>query len=173
MKCALVMITIITDRYWLPQLCEMNTWIPPRSPGDLIQESLWPDEWKILVACMLLNQTTRKQLDKVVGPFFERWPTPHALLASSPEEIGSMLKPLGFWRRRPLTLLKFSRQYIDKQWKEPKELHGVGKYASDAWHIFIKGDWKAVEPNDHALNFYHNFLKERDGDASENKSCSL
>lgn len=146
----------------------MNPWVPPKSPGDLIQESLWPDEWKILVACILLNQTTRKQLNKVVWPFFERWPTPQALLESPAEEIGLMLKPLGFWRRRPLTLQKFSREYLSNSWKEPKELHGVGKYANDAWHIFIKGDWQAVEPNDHALSWYHSHLKQL-GESEKNE----
>ena len=138
----------------------MHTWIPPKSPYGLIQEDLWPDEWKILVSCMLLNQTTRTQLEKVRGTFFQKWPTPQALLQSSPEEIGEVIKPLGFWRRRPKSLLKFSEQYLNKDWNDPKELHGVGKYASDAWHIFIKGDWNTVQPNDHALNWYHDWLKE-------------
>lgn len=142
----------------------MHIWVPPKSSENLIQEILWPDEWKILVACILLNQTTRKQLNKVIDPFFKRWPTPEALLASSPEEIGEVLKPLGFWRRRPRTLQKFSHQYLTKSWKQPKELHGVGKYANDAWHIFIKGDWQTVEPQDHALSWYHTWLKQKDLD---------
>lgn len=144
----------------------MRGWVPPKSPFGLIQEHLYPDEWKILVACMLLNQTTRKQLNKVINPFFERWPDAETLLSSSPEEIGDVLRPLGFWRRRPLTLQKFSREYLSKPWTEPKELHGVGKYANDAWRIFIRGDWRNVEPKDHALVYYHDWLKENHANQS-------
>ena len=142
----------------------MHSWVPPKSPYGLIQEELWPDEWKILVSCMLLNQTTRTQLEKVRGTFFQRWPDAEALLKATPEEIGEVVKPLGFWRRRPKSLLKFSHDYLHKDWTEPKQLHGIGKYANDAWHIFIKGDWQTVQPNDHALNWYHDFLKENHED---------
>lgn len=145
-----------------PEEITVKNWKPPKSPYGLIQESLWPDEWKILVACMLLNQTTRKQLDKVIDEFFSRWPDPQALLNSTPEEIGEVIKPLGFWRRRPKTLQRFSKEYLSGEWADPSCLHGVGKYAHDAWRIFIAGDWKQVEPNDHALNKYHDWLKEKD-----------
>ena len=155
------MARIALGGYFIRMGTSMNAWTPPKSPHGLIQEQLWPDEWKTLVSCLLLNQTTRKQLDKVIEEFFTRWPTPQKLLESSAEEIGSVLKPLGFWRRRPKTLLKFSKEYIEKDWKEPIELHGCGKYANDAWHIFIVGDWKVIQPQDHALNAYHDWLKER------------
>ena len=48
-------------------------WQPPKSPVGLIQEELWPDEWKILISCLMLNQTTRKQVDKVIWKFFDKW----------------------------------------------------------------------------------------------------
>ena len=48
-------------------------------------------------------------------------------------------------------------------WKTAKDLYGIGKYGDDAWHIFCVGDWKDVEPNDHALNNYHDYLKSIEG----------
>jgi len=45
--------------------------IPPRSGYGLIQEDLWPDEWKILVSCMMLNYTSRKQVEKILPSFFK------------------------------------------------------------------------------------------------------
>lgn len=139
----------------------MKSWIPPKSPHGLIQESLWPDEWKILVACIMLNQTTRKQLDKVVDTFFQKWPNANALLQAADDEIQDVIKPLGFWSRRTKSLKRFSSEYMNKNWNEPIELHGIGKYANDAWKIFIVGNWQSVEPQDHALNKYHNWLKEK------------
>ena len=36
------------------------TWVPPVSPYGLIEEQLYDDPWKLLVACMLLNVTSGK-----------------------------------------------------------------------------------------------------------------
>ena len=45
-----------------PKLSERRqvdqSWQPPVSPYGLIQESLWREPWKLLVACMLLNKTS-------------------------------------------------------------------------------------------------------------------
>ena len=138
---------------------QSNTfWHPPRSPHGLLQEDLWPDEWKILIACLLLNLTTRKQVDGVIYELFRRWPTP-ALLETAPvTELEDLLKPLGMWRKRTRTLLRFNREYQEGAWKTAKDLHGCGKYADDCWHIFCVGDWRNVSPQDHALNDYHNYL---------------
>lgn len=37
-------------------------WVPPVSPYGLIQEQLYQDSWKVLVACMLLNKTGGRQV---------------------------------------------------------------------------------------------------------------
>ena len=133
-------------------------WTPPKSPHGLIQETLWPDEWKILISCMMLNQTTRAQVNKVIWTFFDRWPDAQTYLQSKHEEVSDLLRPLGFYNKRPRTMKKFSDQYLNQKWTEPIELHGIGKYANDAWRIFCRGDWKLVDPEDHALNKYHNWL---------------
>ena len=135
-----------------------NIWKPPKSPIGLIQEDLWPNEWRILVSCLMLNLTTRKQVDGVIYRFFDRWPTPESLDTAELNELRDMIKPLGMWRKRSETLLRFNKEYMIGAWKEAKDLHGCGKYANDAWLIFCKGSWKSVKPNDHALNKYHDFL---------------
>lgn len=33
-------------------------YVPPRSPYGLIQEDLWQDPWKLLIATIFLNKTT-------------------------------------------------------------------------------------------------------------------
>ena len=134
-------------------------WQPPKSPHGLIQEDLWPDEWKILVSCMMLNQTTRKQVDKVVDEFFERWPTPETYAEADLTEVSEAIRPLGFYNRRPRAIKKFTEQYLADDWKEPIELYGIGKYANDAWRIFVRGDWRDVKPQDRALNMYHSWLE--------------
>lgn len=39
-------------------------------PLGLLEEILWADEWKLLVACMMLNCTTRLQVDRVLWRLF-------------------------------------------------------------------------------------------------------
>ncbi len=141
-----------------------SVWKPPRSPHGLLQESLWPDEWRVLVSCLLLNLTTRAQVDKVVDNLFHRYPGPCSMALAKDEELHDIIKSLGLVNKRVKTLKRFSQEYMTKKWNTPKELYGCGKYADDAWRIFCRGDWKEVEPNDHALNDYHGFLKKRFGE---------
>ena len=123
------------------------------SPYSLLQELYWPNEWKILVCCVLLNQTTRKQVDNVRDLFFKKWPTPKALLNSNPNEVIEVVQSLGFKNRRINNLFKMSEQYIKGDWKEALDLYGIGKYGNDSYQIFIKGNLN-VKPTDHALNKY-------------------
>ena len=142
--------------------CCMN-WVPPKSPHDLIQEHYWPDEWKILVCCLLLNQTSRKQVDKIIEEFFERYPDPHAILEAGEDEMIELLRPLGMFNKRVMTLKRFSAGYLHSDWLSASDLYGCGKYANDTWRIFCQGDWYNVDPQDHALNHYHEWLKENYG----------
>ena len=135
-----------------------NNWHPPKSPHGLIQEILWPNEWRILISCLLLNQTSRKQVDNVIDLLFHKFPGPITMAMANEEKLASIIRPLGLVNKRVKTLKRFSYEYVTKKWATPKELYGCGKYADDTWRIFCRGDWKDVTPNDHALTNYHNWL---------------
>ncbi len=135
-------------------------WTPPKSPHFLIQESLWPDEWRILVSCLLLNLTSRKQVDKIIDKLFHMYPGPCSMANAKDDDLRDIIKSLGLANKRVKTLKRFSLEYMTKKWKTPKDLFGCGKYADDAWRIFCRGDWKDVEPKDHALNKYHDWMIE-------------
>jgi methyl-CpG-binding domain protein 4 len=80
------------------------------------------------------------------------------------EELKDLIRPLGLVNKRAKTLIRFSREYLTTEWNTAKDLYGCGKYADDAWHIFCVGDWKNIEPKDHALNLYHAWLKQNYGE---------
>ena len=149
-------------------LARVPGWLAPHSPYGLLEELYRREPWKLLVSCMLLNCTTRLQVDRVLPALFNRYPTARAL-AAAPDaaELERLLAPLGLQRRRSKSLLRFSREYTEKPWADVMELHGVGKYAADAYAIFILGRWRETRPDDHALNFYHRFLESALGDGSE------
>lgn len=133
--------------------------IPPLSPYGLIQESLWPDEWRILVACMLLNCTTRKQAEKVMPRLFAAYPTPEAMAAARPEDLTPIIASLGFGNRRACNLIRMSRHYLGSSWSHASELPGVGQYAAAAWEIFVRGTLPPECPKDHALTKYYCWRK--------------
>jgi methyl-CpG-binding domain protein 4 len=119
----------------------------------MLQEIYLHDPWKMLVGCILLNQTTRTQVDSVREDLFSFWPDPIEMASADPEEIARVIKPLGLYNRRARTLIKFSREWTEKDWKEPIELHGIGQYAQDSWEIFQKNNYE-IQPTDKELIGY-------------------
>eukprot|EP01025_Chloroclados_australasicus_P021305 TRINITY_DN2237_c0_g1_i5.p1 TRINITY_DN2237_c0_g1~~TRINITY_DN2237_c0_g1_i5.p1 ORF type:complete len:262 (-),score=31.43 TRINITY_DN2237_c0_g1_i5:659-1363(-) len=142
---------------------KVPTWVPPPSSYGLIQEILYKDPWKVLVVCMLLNRTSWTQVSGVIWKLFELCPSAKEALKVSKEEIVEIIRPLGIHTKRASDMLTMSEQYLNKDWRNPLELHGVGKYAADAYWIFCKGKWREVEPQDKELTKYHEWLHETDG----------
>lgn len=110
------------------------------------------------MACLMLNLTTRKQVDGVIYRFFEQYPNSKACANASPASMEELLRPLGMQHKRSRTLVRFSQEFL-AEWKDVGELHGVGKYARDSDMIFHQGRWRDVQPKDHALSDYHNWIQ--------------
>lgn len=134
-------------------------WLRRRSPYSLIQEDLWSSapesEWLILVACMMLNCTSRKQVERVILEFRRRWPTPVAFIAASDDDVITLCRPLGFANRRTKALKKMTSAYLQGDWAHASELPGIGPYASASWEIFCAGALPVECPRDHALVLYY------------------
>lgn len=124
-----------------------------KSPYNLLQEIYEPDGWKVLICCMFLNLTTRKQVDKIRDEFFETYPTPQAAIKANPDSMAALLKPLGFQNRRTKNIMKMSQDFLDKNWNSPSDLIGIGKYAQDSYEIFINNNLN-VQVEDKILNKY-------------------
>lgn len=137
-------------------------WVPPRSPYGLIQEDLWSaapeSEWIIIVVCMILNCTSRKQVEKVLPEFVRRWPTPSAFVAAADADVVDATRSLGFANRRTSNLKKMTSAYIAGGWSHARELPGVCDYAAAAWEIFCTGTIPSECPNDHALTQYWRWI---------------
>jgi methyl-CpG-binding domain protein 4 len=128
--------------------------IPPASPYCLIQEHLWPDRWKILVSCMMLNCTSRKQVDSVLPTFLKRWPSPEAFLDADMLDVTKLIKSLGLAQRRTNNLFAMTKAFIKHDWKDPRKLPGIGEYAARAYEIFCLGVFGTEKPKDGALGRY-------------------
>jgi methyl-CpG-binding domain protein 4 len=106
-----------------------------------------------LIGCIMLNQTSNKNVRQVIYSFFDRWPTPQDIINEDPNEIREHIRPLGFYNRRTATIQRFAREYIEKSFDKASELHGIGKYADDSYEIFIRGNMN-VNPTDKILRRY-------------------
>ncbi len=133
-------------------------WIPPRSPYSLIQEDLWSSapesEWLILVACVMLNCTSRKQVEKVLPELRRRWPTPEEFVNAPDDDVVVVIRSLGFANRRAVNLQKLTARYLAPDWEHASDLPGVGPYAAASWEIFCAGALPIECPKDHALTKY-------------------
>jgi len=128
--------------------------IPVRSLRRLIQEDYYPDEFKVLVCCLLLNRTRGKQVRGVVDKLFEKYPCAYDMARAVEEDLVDLLQPLGFQKQRAKRLIQFADAYQGIWWQDARELPGVGEYAFDCWRIFFLEELGDVCPNDHALSDY-------------------
>ncbi|TKC41483.1 hypothetical protein EI555_001584 [Monodon monoceros] len=143
-----------------PRRKAFKKWTPPRSPFNLIQETLFHDPWKLLIATIFLNRTSGKMAIPVLWQFLEKYPSAEVARTANWKDVSELLKPLGLYDLRAKTIIKFSDEYLTKQWRYPIELHGIGKYGNDSYRIFCVNEWKQVHPEDHKLNKYHDWLWE-------------
>lgn len=123
----------------------------PISPHVFKQEVYRDDPWKMLMVCMMLNQTSYKQVDKVRDPFFKRFPDARSLATADESDIIEIIRPLGLFNRRAKTWKAFSKGWLEG--KDVSKLPGVGKYALDSWKIFQEGDF-TVDATDKELVKY-------------------
>lgn len=121
----------------------------------MIQEHLFPNEWLILVSCILLNCTSRTQVQKIIHHFVNDWYTTQLFLHESDTNIKNVIKSLGFVNRR-FNRLKSLAQYIinNPTWSDPYKLPGIGQYGADAWQIFCNGNIPKHKPKDGSLTLY-------------------
>ena len=85
-----------------------HSWIPPKSPFSLIQETLFHDPWKLLVATIFLNRTNRAKAIPLFMCFLDKWEKAEDVNKKDVEEIAELMRPLGLHKRRALVIYRFS-----------------------------------------------------------------
>jgi methyl-CpG-binding domain protein 4 len=101
----------------------------------IIQQEFQHDPWKMLIGCIMLNQTGNKNVRKVIYSFFDKWPSPQSVLKADENEIREHIRTLGFCNVRTQRIIRFSHEYINKKFSKANELYGIGKYADDSYEI--------------------------------------
>nr|XP_018911666.1 PREDICTED: methyl-CpG-binding domain protein 4-like [Bemisia tabaci] len=137
---------------------QRDTWIPPRSPYALIQEDLFANPWQLLIATIFLTKTRAQLAITPLLKFLDKWPTPENLLKANFDEIHEILQPLGLGALRSRTILRFTKEFLEKDWRYPIELYGIGKYGNDSYRMFCVNEWRDVTPTDIPLSKYKVWL---------------
>jgi len=123
----------------------------------LIQEEYKNDGWKMLVCCILLNQTNNKQVRPILSSVFELIPDPISTIGCDPERLAAVIKTTGFQNIKATRIIKLSQKWIDG-FELVSDLPGIGKYGVDSWNIFIEDDLSVI-PTDKKLLGYLEIYK--------------
>lgn len=74
----------------------------------------YANPFQLLVVVILSAQATDASVEKVTDKLFERYPDPHAVVNSSPEEIETYINTIGLYRNKAKYIFKSSHQLIDQ-----------------------------------------------------------
>jgi endonuclease III len=126
--------------------------VKPMLDELMVQQQI-KNEWEHMVGVIMLNQTHRKQVKRVLPEFLKKWNSPKKLLKAADEDIKSVVQPLGMTDVRVKRLKGMSRDYLTWDKNDATMLYGIGKYGSDSYEIFFKKNY-AVQPSDKELKKY-------------------
>lgn len=120
---------------------------------DLMVQQQITSEWQHMVGVIMLNQTHRQAVKRVLPEFLSYWDTCEKFINSTPEEVYAVIRPLGLVAVREKRIRMMSNQYLTWDKNDAKVLYGIGKYGSDSYEIFFKQNY-TVQPTDKELLRY-------------------
>ncbi|KAG6472977.1 hypothetical protein ZIOFF_070457 [Zingiber officinale] len=98
-----------------------------------------------------------RRVSGVLPGLFLMCPNAEAMSKVDEEEMEKVIHSLGLQKKRSNMLKRFSCEYLRDDWIYVTQLHGIGKYAADAYAIFCTGKMKQIIPRDHKLVAYWKF----------------
>jgi endonuclease-3 len=69
--------------------------------------------WELVIATILSAQCTDVMVNKVTPVLFQKYPTPQAMAAATPEELEPILRPTGFYRNKAKSVVGASKGIMD------------------------------------------------------------
>jgi methyl-CpG-binding domain protein 4 len=111
--------------------------------------------WQHMVAVIMLNQTSRRPVKRILPRFLELWSTPQQFLSAAEHEVKEVITGLGMVNVRSRRLQRMTQDFLTWDGVDATMLYGIGKYGSDSYEIFFKQN-HAVQPTDKELLRYLN-----------------
>ena len=98
--------------------------------------------YEMIVTEILLQRTKAEMVSSIYPAFFTRFDSWDKINKANLEEIQELIKPLGIWRRRSITLKNLAHEMVQRQGSFPSnrneidKLPGVGQYVGNAIEMF-------------------------------------
>ena len=121
-----------------------------------VQRALAPlGEWHLLVGCVMLNKTDRRQARRALAEILRLAPDPESFVERCVADDGLLdaIRPCGLVGVRFARLVLMTVDYL--RGVPLRDVFGIGRYALDSHDIFIMG--KRPDPalvSDHELRKY-------------------
>lgn len=102
-------------------------------------------KYRTVVTEILLQRTRAETVAGFEGSFFRRYPGWRQLAVADTREIGSLLRPIGLWRRRADGLRGLAKEMVLRRGVFPADrgkleaLPCVGQYVANAILLFVHG----------------------------------
>lgn len=106
----------------------------------------------MLVCCILLNQTSNKQVRPILSSVFKLIPEPISALRCDENTLAAVIKTTGFQNIKAKRIKQLSSKWM-AGFSDPLELPGIGQYGRDSWEIFVLGNLK-IKPKDKKLSAF-------------------
>jgi endonuclease III len=118
----------------------------------LIQEEYLDSPWKIMVCCILLNQTNNKQVRPILSSVFDLIPDPISTIECDPLDLAAVIKSTGFQNIKAKRIIQLSQKWISG-FADVNDLPGIGVYGKESWEIFVNNNI-SIKPTDKKLARY-------------------
>lgn len=122
------------------------------------------NHWKMMVCCILLNQTNNKQVRPVLSSVFELIPDPLSAIGCDPERLAAVIKTTGFQNVKASRIKQLSQKW-QEGFSDVTELPGIGKYGKESWEIFVNDNLKII-PTDKKLSAYIEAINSKSSNSS-------
>lgn len=117
---------------------------------DLLVQEHCDNPWEHMVCVILLNKTSHVQVRRVLPKLMNKYPTPEKMARAGLHALERLLAPCGMYASRAKYLKRMSAEYGAWDGNRAEDLTGIGKYGSDSYRIFWKGE-KAIPVQDKTL----------------------
>ena len=133
----------------------------PESPMGLLQERYASCPWRLLIACCLMSRVSSASVkEKAISTFFSAYATPTDAMNAEPEDVLSIIAPLGLFENRFKSIISISQQFLSMHptfevgmTKELK-IYGCGQFTVDSFYIFARDQGGSMMPGDKNLAAY-------------------
>lgn len=127
--------------------CKLLTEVTRIYPEAKTELSNWSTAFQFLICIMLSAQTTDKQVNKVTGKLFEKYPTPLKLSLANEEDVQNTLRGINYFNTKSRNIIKTAKlvheQFHDEPPKSIKELQTLPGVGYKTANVFMNDLYKA------------------------------